>query len=181
MTKSLALTNSSAVALVDDADFDALACYRWKLNSHGYVVRTVYTDDGRRTYVCLHREIMQAQRGQYVDHISGDTLDNTRANLRFATQSQNLANRRLFKNSSSGFKGVIFQHRKWRARIQKDERDLYLGFYDDLRSAALAYDYAAKLLYGDFANLNLPASRTPPDIEAKVLSHIARHSAKLRP
>lgn len=181
MSKLLALTNSSAVALVDDEDFDALACFHFKLNSHGYVVRTVRTADGRRTYVCLHREIMQAQRGEYVDHISGDTLDNTRANLRFSTQSQNLANRRLFKNSSTGFKGVIFQHGKWRARIQKDERDLYLGFYDDLRSAALAYDCAARLLFQDFAHLNLPDSLTPPDIEAKVLRCIARHAAKLHP
>jgi hypothetical protein len=178
--KVLSLTNSSAVALVDDEDFDTLACFRFKLNSHGYVVRTIHTSDDRRTYICLHRQIMNAQRGQYVDHIDNDKLNNSRSNLRFCSQSQNLANRRLHKNNSSGFKGVTFQHGRYHARIQKDERDIHLGFYDDLRSAALGYDFAATLLFPGFARLNLPDTETPPNVEAKVLTCLARHAAKLR-
>ena len=178
MTQSLPLTNRSQFALVDDDLFDDLSRYRWRLNSYGYVVRSYRTDAGRNTYVCLHRQIMNAQHGQYIDHRNNDKLNNVRANLRFCSQSQNLANRRLHQNNSSGFKGVIFQHGKWHARIQKDRRDLHLGFYADLRCAALAYDCAAKLLYADFARLNLPDCPTPPDIQAKVLAYLARHAAR---
>ena len=57
-----------------------------------YVKRTnsfyIMTTD--RQY--LHRIIMQAQKGDVIDHINHDTLNNTRENLRVTTTSGNLKN-----------------------------------------------------------------------------------------
>jgi hypothetical protein len=63
-----------------------------------YAKRNVGPD---RATLRMHREIMvkadpRSQRfmsTHHVDHINGQTLDNRRANLRWATQKQNAANR----------------------------------------------------------------------------------------
>lgn len=50
----------------------------------------------------------------HIDHINGITGDNRIANLREATRSENLANRKLNKNNTSGIKGVHFNARRQR-------------------------------------------------------------------
>ena len=105
MSQSILLTKGQ-YALVDDADFADLTQWRWRLNSKGYAIRRAILD-GNATLLCMHREIMNAQPGQFVDHIDRNRLNNTRANLRFVTQQQNLMNRRLGRNNTSGYKGVV--------------------------------------------------------------------------
>ncbi len=64
-----------------------------------------------------------------VDHINGDKADNRIENLREATHSQNLANSKRCRRNSSGFKGASFDPTsgRWRARIMKERRQLFLG------------------------------------------------------
>ena len=38
--------------------------------------------------IYLHRYVMDAKRGEHVDHISGDTLDNRQENLRICTNQE---------------------------------------------------------------------------------------------
>src|SRR5690349_18751373 len=114
--RQIPLSNCSAFALVDDADYAFLMQWRWRRNNKGYAIRTE-TIGGKRFVINMHRVIMAAQRGQYVDHIDNDRLNNTRATLRLCTQSQNQANRRLHKNNTSGYKGVTRRGTKWHARI----------------------------------------------------------------
>src|SRR6185503_18527028 len=97
------------------------------------------------------------------DHIDHNKQNCTRLNLRFVTQQQNLMNRRLFKNSSTGAKGVTFQNGKWHARIELNERAIHLAHVDDPKTAALIYDAAASRLFGVYAVLNFPDCPTPPE------------------
>lgn len=172
MTKTLTLLRGQRT-LVDDADYPALAQYQWRLNSSGYVVRTERRGD-RPFVVCLHRELMQAERGQIVDHLDHDKLNNTRANLRIITQQENLQYRRCFKNNRSGYKGVTRQHGKWHPRITVGGQLLHLGFWDDPETAARIYDAAARLLFDDYALLNFPDDDLDPALLRVVNDKLGR-------
>ena len=67
-----------------------------------------------------------------IDHINRNSLDNRVENLRWATRSQNTANRVKFKNSSSIYKGVSFYKpsNKWCSRIRIDYKTTSLGYFN---------------------------------------------------
>ncbi|ESQ27585.1 hypothetical protein EUTSA_v10019142mg [Eutrema salsugineum] len=71
------------------------------------------------------------------------------------------------ENASCTYKGVRQRTwGKWVAEIREPNRGarLWLGTFDTSREAALAYDSAARKLYGPEAHLNLPESkRSYPD------------------
>jgi hypothetical protein len=102
--------NIGLVAFVDDDDYEFLTQWNWSAVSTqrrngGYAMRL---DNRTKTTFLMHRVILNAPDGMEVDHVNGNGLDNRRANLRFATRQQGQANRRIFKNSESGLKGVHF-------------------------------------------------------------------------
>ena len=90
-----------------------------------------------------------------LDHINGDPGDNRIANLREATSQQNKQNRRVQKRSTTGRKGVTFEHRqvrKYAARIKApDGTHVHLGSYMTLADASAAYQAAAIKYFGEFA------------------------------
>lgn len=167
MTQKILLTNRSSFAFVDDADYALLMQWRWRLNNKGYVVRSE-TIGGKRVVINMHRVIMDAQRGQYVDHIDNDKLNNTRSNLRLCTQSQNQANRRLHKNNTSGYKGVTRRGSRWHARIEVNGKSIHLGYHDSALQASRIYDHAARRFFGEFARLNHPTRPRTQGDEARL-------------
>lgn len=87
-----------------------------------------------------------------LDHKNGIIGDNRWCNLRRATHSQNMANRRINKNNTSGMKGV--SQRKpgsYRAYVNKDGKRFYLGSFASAEAAHSAYLKKAKELHGKFA------------------------------
>jgi len=110
----------------------------------------------------MHQEIMGAVEGKIINHINHNGLDNRKANLRFATIQQNTWNQRKSRgNYNSRYKGVAWSksRKKWRARITCNGKVTYIGYFDDEKAAAMAYDVRAKELFGDYAVLNLPSSK----------------------
>ena len=99
----------------------------------------------------VHGEFPKSQ----IDHINGDRRDNRIANLRLATNSQNMANRKLNANSKSGVKGVCFHagSQRWRARLQVNGKRIHLGDYKNKEAAEIAYEAAAKRHFGEYARL----------------------------
>lgn len=112
----------------------------------------------RGKLILMHREILDAPFGLEVDHINGNTLDNCNCNLRLATHRENSYNRAAHRDGSSRFKGVSWSRdrRKWLAKIDQGAKQKYLGLYSDEVAAALAYDQAARQMFGQFARLNFP-------------------------
>lgn len=148
-------------ARIDDIDWDLVKDRTWfaVVTSKGTYAETwlpATMTTPKRT-VRMHTLIMGA-RG--VDHRDGDGLNNTRANLRFATNQQNARNRRVDgKNNTTGYKGVIRRTDrpgKFRARIVINGRARYLGDFNDPVRAARANDDAARAHFGEFARLNFP-------------------------
>src|SRR5262245_51442426 len=91
-----------ATAIID-AEEQAVTENRWFLHSKGYAVRNL--PGHRREF--LHRQILGVSGHVHVDHISGDKLDNRKANLRIADNQQNHRNLRRRKTwGTSRFKGV---------------------------------------------------------------------------
>jgi len=93
-----------------------------------------------------------------IQHQHND-IDNRKANLRPATHTQNVWNRRKFKpHSRSKYKGVDWANdmKRWRARIRVNGKRIYLGSFTNETEAAKAYDQAAREHHGQFASLNFP-------------------------
>jgi hypothetical protein len=145
------------VALVDEGDYElVMAAGPWSARPCGrtiYAQRAARLPDGRPTTQQLHHLLTG---WPYADHHNGDGLDNQRANLRESDHGRNMFNKRLYKNSTSGFKGVTRRKRdgRWQAQIQAHRRHHHLGYYDTPEEAARAYDAAAIELHGEFARLN---------------------------
>lgn len=152
------------VTVIDKQDAD-LGAVLWMAQSGGrgrlYAARWV-RNGGGWTLEYMHRIILARKlarplrRGEQVDHINGNPLDNRRANLRLATNTQNQRNSRA--RSASGYKGVTWHKRdcKWQAQIQHNGQLRHLGYFNSRIEAARAYDDAARQLFGPYAALNFP-------------------------
>ncbi len=157
--KEIPLTQGQ-VALVDDEDYERVAAFRWyahySTNTRTfYADRHILTSSGRDRTLTMARFILDAAADAQTDHISHDTLDNRRANLRICTAAENRRNRIHHRNTKSGFKGVYSQQRRWRAYIRVNGHRLYLGSFATAKEAACAYDDAARKYFGEFAFLNV--------------------------
>lgn len=88
-----------------------------------------------------------------LDHRDTNKSNNKWRNLRSATHSQNLSNRRRPKNNRSGHKGVSWhpKQKRWIARICVERRQLHIGSFKTKKAASAAYNAAAVKHFGAFA------------------------------
>jgi len=84
-----------------------------------------------------------------IDHRNLSRIDNSFDNLRPATRSQNMANRK--PSGSSGIRGVDFSKGAWRARVKKDGITEDLGRHSTPEAAKAAFDKRAAEIHGQFA------------------------------
>lgn len=161
MVQEIQLTRGK-VAIVDDEDFAMVSQFKWNAGCTAdgvwYAKRRIPGNKSMK----MHRFILGAQSGELVDHIDGDELNNTRANIRIATPRQNMHNRKSTQGSSTPFKGVFWERKSGRFRVQikANGECLYLGLFEDVIDAALAYDSAARRIHGEFARLNFPTDES---------------------
>lgn len=90
---------------------------------------------------------------QEVDHILGDRSFNRFFNLRLASRTDNMQNRKRFKNNTSGAVGVYWfkPGGKWVAQITVDRIPRHLGcFYNFLEAVKARKE--AEVLYGFHKN-----------------------------
>jgi len=106
----------------------------------------------------MHRLLVGAWGQEIVDHIDGDGLNNTRANLRIGTQSQNCVNRRT--TPGIHLRGARPKKGKWQAYIKYQGKQVSLGYYGTEQEAHEAYLSAAKSLHGNWMPLPAPPVTT---------------------
>ena len=121
------------------------------LNATGYF----YTKINNKRYL-NHRIIFLMHHGylpQFLDHIDGNSVNNSIENLRPATPFENNRNARTRKDNTSGFKGVSWYapSKKWKARLMINKKEKYLGLFKTLEEAVEAVKKARKELHGEFA------------------------------
>ena len=138
--------------LVDQDNYAAYSKLRWSTSS-GYA-RT----GSRESEAYMHRMIMNPEKGMQIDHISGNTLDNRRCNLRICTQKQNAMNRKKKSDGrTSIYKGVSYTPRDkplkkpWKVKANGK----HVAFFATEIEAAKAYNDAVLECYGEFAKLNV--------------------------
>jgi hypothetical protein len=159
MTITIELTQGRFTQIDDiDADLAKLKWYAVTVHGSFYAVR--HSARPNRAMVYLHRIILERMIGrsltktEFTDHINGNPLDNRRANLRLATNTENMRNRGKYRTNTSGYKGVDWRRGagKWRAVIKVNGKQIYLGLFTTPELAHAAYCEAAKKYHGEFAN-----------------------------
>jgi HNH endonuclease len=121
-------------ALVDQADAERLSRHKW-YRTGNYAARW----DGRRA-ILMHREALDAPESREVDHISRDTLDNRRSNLRLVTRAENSQNMPAHRDARSRYRGVSWhkQRQLWCAEVRVRGRRVLCAFFEDEEQAAVA-------------------------------------------
>ena len=151
------------VAIVDNSDSD-LAHFKWQSRPHGrtcYARRNTKRVNGKRPNIHLHHVIMSRMLGrdllpsERVDHKDGNGLNNRRGNLRLATHTQNMRNKRTQSNNQTGLKGVSKDGNRYVARIWLNNKNVHLGMFESAELAAIAYNTAAAEHFKEFAKPNL--------------------------
>ncbi len=140
-------------ALIDSDQIEKVGRYRWGVmrGKHGafYVIANLPHKDGCGGQILLHRLVMDAATGALVDHIDHNPLNNTRANLRLASNGQNMQNlTRATKRSASGVLNVYWYkaYQKWEAGITVNHKRVKLGYFKDIRDAEAAVKRARAAL-----------------------------------
>jgi hypothetical protein len=87
-----------------------------------------------------------------VDHRNQVGDDDQWDNLRLATRSQQMMNRRDWGKEWP--KGVAKSGNRFMARIQIDKKSIFLGTYATVTEAKSAYDKASLLYHGAFSGVN---------------------------
>lgn len=135
----------------DLEDFDRVSSHNWYMRDKGY-----FYGHANRTYISLHRFVMNASKGTIVDHKDRNPANCRKSNLRFCTRSTNEANKTKRKGFTSKYKGVCWDksRNRWLSYVRCKGKLYRLGTYKDEKEAAVQYNIKAKELFGEFAVLN---------------------------
>ena len=163
--------NRGLFVIVDDADYEWLADFRWTALFHtsafvckAYAVTTAPGNRtalrGHRRTALMHRMITGAPDGLEVDHINGEGLDNRRVNLRICTRAQNAACGSQRANARH-YRGVRKAGKKWAVSIVVDGRLQYFGRFSDPITAAQVADEIHRAQWGEFTRPNFPDELAP--------------------
>lgn len=115
----------------DLEDYDKIKDYCWNIVD-GYVRARI----DNNSCVLMHRLVMSVKDNMFIDHIHSERKnDNRKINLRQCTHQQNMINKGLCSNNTSGVTGVSYRkdRKKWLAYIKykgKMHRKSFENFED---------------------------------------------------
>jgi hypothetical protein len=125
-----------------------------------YIGYTLYVDkNGKKkpVTILLHRVLMNAKSGEYVDHKNHKIRDNRRNNLQLTSNKDNLTNRKgKNSNNKSGYRNVFWDsnQEQWCVTLCKNYKSIHIGYFDDVHEAGLVAEEARKKYYGKYAGVS---------------------------
>jgi hypothetical protein len=154
--KQISLTQGK-VAIVDTRYYRVIILLgSWCLQSNKYAGTRFHGRIWLMHELVMYLEYGDTPKGKEIDHKNRNGLDNRLCNLRYATSSQNSANKLKRADNTSGYKGVFWHKaaKKWLAQIKYEGTTYYIGLFTSRRAAAYAYNKKHLELAGEFACLN---------------------------
>lgn len=128
----------------------------WRLHSAGYAVLQ-FTQFGRIKTLYMHKmladefiEKSKTNKKLFVRMLNARKLDCRLENLEWATMSE----LRRQQQTSTGFRGVSKDGRKYRAVLYDKGERIYLGVFDTAEKAAEAYNEESIKRFGITKSLN---------------------------
>ena len=143
--------------LFDKDDYDLVKGHVWRI-----IDNYVYTGHLKDTdFISMHHMILNKAYNNEVlfdtkhqtDHINRNGYDNRKNNMRIVAVDDNLKNRGMFRNNTSGCKGVSFVSGLWRASIGCNNVKYELGNFDNYEDAVRARKNAEDNLWEYINNL----------------------------
>ena len=160
--------HGDCIVLIDEEDRERVEAYKWYVNKPGYVTTIIAHPGGKRTGLKLHRFVMNAPDGVFVDHKFGNKLDNRKSELRLCCRSYNGANKRKAGHTYGVFPvSVSLQPRWWVNVGTNGEPGSYKGMFSDRNAALNCYNYHLQQTYGEFASLNPCVFMTEDEWQSK--------------
>lgn len=143
--KTISLTQEQK-CIIDLEDYELVSQYKWFADKTGTKIRDTYYAKAKinRKNIFMHRLIMNAPKGQIIDHINGNSLDNRKSNLRIVSHHENCQNRHHERTSKHP--GVAWNKasQKWRVSLKINKKYYYLGLFESENEAAKEYKRAIK-------------------------------------
>lgn len=143
-------TKKNEMFLVDLDDFWRVKNVCWYKNRHGYLMGYM-----NHKNILLSRYIMNVSDEFVVDHKGGTPTiyDNRKNNLRITTISENMMNKRLQSNNTSGVVGVSWskERQKWCATIKLNSKVISLGRYANFNDAVKVRKEAEEKYFGEYS------------------------------
>lgn len=114
--------------------------YKPTVSKAFYIRINITLNKKMRSYLA-HRLVFLYTEGKFppeqVDHIDGDGLNNKIINLRKVSHQDNLKNKPMYSNNTSGCVGVIWNKKsqKWHVQIRAKSKNIYGGLYSNIEDA----------------------------------------------
>lgn len=147
------MSNTDNEMICDKENIEKLLKYYWN-ERKGYARSSI----GMKK-IYAHRIVMNVsdyEINKQIDHINGNTLDNRKQNLRVVTSQQNGMNSAIRKDNTSGITGVGWDKSKnmWYARIQYNNKQIFLGYFTKFEDAVTTRIKAENKYFGEYSYNN---------------------------
>ncbi len=132
---------------IDDIDYNYLIQWLWYVQVNPkskllYAMRDIHIN--KNLHIYMHHEILKRMKliipkGYVGDHKDRNSLNNQRENLRIVTKSEDLHNRSIYSNNTTGIKGVSpALYKPWVAQLTVNKIKVLHEYFDNYEDAVEA-------------------------------------------